>query len=312
MRILSRFRDYYDNAQAHGQDERLVLVRTTLLCVEAFRYGHSRGRGAPLLLGSATGGCSSSAAEQAEVRKDFAWMLELSHLAPVNLSFTYKRQRWALSAAWALVGGLFYPYAVLQRDPESLWGAAPSTSGPTADGATAGAAMQAAASTAQYFHDVAELTTQLGAMGQSFDPARSHAFSWMRSSRLSWQAYFALQGSDRWLPSSLRHRIALANWSGQQDVLQIGAVRLANFELYRVLHPVQAHQSLAQFLANLAAPERDTVQVGHDDRLRQHGFDEWSFRKPPEPQSVKKRTRNSNKPAAVAGRVVPPTKQGDA
>lgn len=57
--------------------------------------------------------------------------------------------------------------------------------------------------------------------------------------------------------------------------------RLADLEFFKVKDPWQAYQELSMFHGNVAAPDRTPVNVSDKDRIVQHGFDKWSFRKRP-------------------------------
>ena len=57
---------------------------------------------------------------------------------------------------------------------------------------------------------------------------------------------------------------------------------LKDVQFYKAIEPWRAYQELSMFLGNIAAPDRVPVVVSDKDRLQQHGFDKWSFRKPPQ------------------------------
>lgn len=63
---------------------------------------------------------------------------------------------------------------------------------------------------------------------------------------------------------------------------------LRNYAFAKVKDPFSAHQDLYQYVgAFLSQPEREMIQISDLDRLHKHGFDKWSFRKPPKPKGKK-------------------------
>lgn len=58
---------------------------------------------------------------------------------------------------------------------------------------------------------------------------------------------------------------------------------LKPLEFYRVMPPYQAFQELSMWIGGtLPAKDADMATVADRDRIAQHGFDKWSFRKQPE------------------------------
>jgi hypothetical protein len=93
-------------------------------------------------------------------------------------------------------------------------------------------------------------------------------------------AFFGLTGSDQLRDHAMAHRLAAASWERHGDLLTENPV-LSSFQLFRHLHAWQAFQELSMFWGNLAAPDRVPVTVADKDRIVQHGFDKWSFRRMP-------------------------------
>ena len=57
---------------------------------------------------------------------------------------------------------------------------------------------------------------------------------------------------------------------------------LKNFEFYKAMDPFSAFQEISMFLSGvIGGKERDTVEIGDNLRAEMHGFDKWSFRRPP-------------------------------
>lgn len=58
---------------------------------------------------------------------------------------------------------------------------------------------------------------------------------------------------------------------------------LKEYEFYKIFDSFQAFQEIQMFLGGvLGNREKDIVEVADKYKIAQHGFDKWSFRKPPE------------------------------
>lgn len=95
------------------------------------------------------------------------------------------------------------------------------------------------------------------------------------------EVFFTLAGSEQLRDAAMAHRMAVVSWERHGDLLTENPM-LAAFQMFRHLHAWQAFQELSMFWGNLAAPDRVPVTVADKDRIAQHGFDKWSFRKMPE------------------------------
>ena len=54
---------------------------------------------------------------------------------------------------------------------------------------------------------------------------------------------------------------------------------LSKIAFHKVFHPHTLYQELGMFMGNIAAPDLCPVNLSEKDRITQHGFDKWSFRK---------------------------------
>ena len=94
------------------------------------------------------------------------------------------------------------------------------------------------------------------------------------------KSFYALRGNEALMAHALEHRLPLL--SVQQSIAHLEQCpQLQALQFYRCMNPWQVYQELSMFLGNLAAPERNTVVIADKDRIAQHGFDKWSFRRPP-------------------------------
>lgn len=61
--------------------------------------------------------------------------------------------------------------------------------------------------------------------------------------------------------------------------------KLAEIDFYRIKDAPTTFQEIFMFLSGvLGKVEKDTVNISDQDKIKQHGFDKWSFRKPPQPK----------------------------
>jgi hypothetical protein len=75
--------------------------------------------------------------------------------------------------------------------------------------------------------------------------------------------------------SELDWYVQTPHWRVNPDILK-------DVEFYRVMPPFIAHQELSMWVGGvLGAPQNPMVAISDEDRIAKHGFDEWSFRKPP-------------------------------
>lgn len=95
------------------------------------------------------------------------------------------------------------------------------------------------------------------------------------------ESFFSLAGSEQLRDHAMAHRLALVSWEQESDLLQLNP-QLSQYQLYQHLHAWQVFQELSMFFGNLAAPDNTPVTVSDKDRIAQHGYDKWSFRRMPE------------------------------
>lgn len=74
--------------------------------------------------------------------------------------------------------------------------------------------------------------------------------------------------------------------------------RLASTQIPKHVPAYDAWQLIVTYLANQKNPEPEMAEVGDEDRIRQHGFDDWSFRRH-KSQSKKPRKRGKRREAVA-------------
>lgn len=136
---------------------------------------------------------------------------------------------------------------------------------------------------------------------------REHLDKWYYKPHDSWAARYAnhnipqrfleIKGDDRFAQTFIDQRLSLAllTTSGQlyrdkRDAKVSAAaykdVNLADIEFYRVIDAYTMFQELEMYIGGvLPRPGAMTATIADKDRIVQHGFDKWSFRKPPKSKS---------------------------
>ncbi len=242
MRIISKFDDFYDRGQAFGPDASLVFVRKF--------EEHARSRWqqgwqpvpTPLHL------AAFDAFALAQV--------------PADLSFSHDGSVSRVHVAFMLIwfAGRLYPLAQVCLTKRGE---------PVPDEPT-------------FIYEYRELAALLDRFNFDCSARDRRAARWglgLFASRATLQTFFQLKASEVLMNSALEHRQAIALWR-HNLVQECPQLKLVQF--YRCLDAWQAHQELSMFLGNLAAPDRVPVVVEDKYRILQHGFDRYSFRKPPQ------------------------------
>lgn len=107
--------------------------------------------------------------------------------------------------------------------------------------------------------------------------------SWMWERRASWESFFELRDSEQWHAWATEHRHALLRVERNDNRgLQVEVnPQLSKLQAYQAFAAWAVYQELSMFLGNLANPDNTMVNISDKDRITQHGFDEYSFRKAP-------------------------------
>lgn len=177
-----------------------------------------------------------------------------SHRTPVNLSLACRESGWRgveVYGGLVLFVGRLYPYARVEVYRGSM--------------------RMPAKTQVHYVFSYDKLAALL---------EESHVDSRNKARVHEWRAFFELAGSEQLMSVAIEHHLVIARWFAWAQELTINP-RLAETEFYRQVDAWQAFQEISMFLGGLAHPDRVPVEVSAKDRIVQHGFDKWSFRKRP-------------------------------
>lgn len=255
MRIISPFHDYYDSAMATGTDERSVFLR--------------RPEGLALPTGHALSVWDHPL-------KPWVQRAQASHAGPFGDMVVGRRQREKIvEPGLVLFAGRAYPFMAVQdllhdHDPTFVW-------------------------------SLNELMAWLAVRGEKLEEHRRYWGS-KKTERQRMEEWFAYRGADA-TDAMAKAQVAIALiedhsfvWGGARKPGQmIINPRLEPYGFARQLDPWTAYQELSMFVEGvLRHPDPVTEPISDQDRLVQHGFDHWSFRKLPEPSAPRK-TRRAGK-----------------
>jgi hypothetical protein len=132
----------------------------------------------------------------------------------------------------------------------------------------------------EYVYAYEELVGLLANAGVTLKNRKKYRGLYVEPERMTIEQFFELKGSTRWQPDVPSAEVAVLGFEARFHILDQHP-RLADIQFFKCLSPWEAYQELSMYLGNLAAPDRVPVQVADKDRIAQHGFDKWSFRKPP-------------------------------
>lgn len=255
MRIISPFHDYYDSAMATGTDERSVFLR--------------RPEGNALPTGHAMTIWENPL-------KPWVQRVQAAHVDPFGDMVVGRRQREKTAdPGLVLFAGRAYPFMAVQEtarddEPTFVW-------------------------------SLDELVAWLAERGEKLEERR-RPWGGKKTDKQRMEEWFACRGADVTEAMAKAHvAIVLIEdhgfvWGRTQKAGQmIINPRLEPYGFARQLDPWTAYQELSMFVEGvLRHPDPVTEPISDQDRLVQHGFDHWSFRKLPEPSAPRK-TRKAGK-----------------
>ena len=271
MRIISKFRDFYDTALKHGHDTSRVYIRETkdFDLDTADRVGISREK-LTRLVESLWSSMPSTWSRQRDGQGLYVQVYpavvlfagKVVPLARVTLSRSphYHLTPYGLNEQALLPQGDKVLYAVdaLFETLEGLLGPGKGMSD--------------------------EQKTSLMALRNNKSGARTVKQSWIQ--------FFEQKSSALAMELTVELELPVLLVPGHNKTLTLNPT-LADLQFFRKMSPEQAYQELDMFLGNLARPDRVPVELEDKYRIPQHGFDAMSFRKEPQLSRAKKRALQS-------------------
>lgn len=272
MRIISNYSDYYDNALKYGIDPGIIFVRLrseTEIEASLNRYKKPE-----------------FTAEENKVREelsklmfpDFRFRTELSIIRAGD----WKVRRFMFEICVLFCGKIYN--GLIVREQRSIPSFASLSSVQTIDKAfyTETALLEYAAST--------------GTAVKDFEPRQR----WFEKEVKTLGNYFKVRESDEILNFCVAHRLVVATLTpidrevrSSQSYFQIGWENsypdgidlhptLESYQFFKVFPHTSAFQEIAMFVGGvLPNPGPEMATISDQDRIQQHGFDSWSFKKLP-------------------------------
>lgn len=253
MRIISKFHDYYDSVRALGHDTHVAYLRETV--DYAVRERRDLAKDSVLRKAGLT---------------EFALLCEEAVSSSFELVGRHEGARVRMAGACGLVCfvGKLHPFLRLSvtRVTEKT-----SHTGPD-----------------EFFYSAEALEKRAAEVGmleqvQKRLDKRPKAWNWgALCERKTLREFFDAKTPTRLQELAYEHALPVAVF---EETSFVGLLRkdppLREYQFFRAVEPWQAHQELEMFLGNLAAPEAKMVTIADKDRIPQHGFDRWSFRRRP-------------------------------
>jgi hypothetical protein len=231
MRIISKFKDYYDGALAFGQDKSVVFVRNDE-SVDAKQKGNE-------ILSSVVPKFSINTK-----RKKDTWIA----FAPVMVVFCGKLYRGMMCKRKTVLP--FVKGEFPKPDEHEV----------------------------KVFYDIAELEEYLALYEMKVPEEKRYYWQTDRNSD-NVKAFLSAQGTPELSEYCIAHRyVTLAYF--EDFSVEYGP--LAKTQFYKILDPFAAYQELDMFISG-TLPQSTAMPIQIEDKYRiaQHGFDKYSFRKPP-------------------------------
>ncbi len=253
MRIICKWTDYYDKIQAYGQDDKVVYHRITRDVLTA----------APDDL------------TYHFYQKELRYRGTTRIIAPFTIGFCGKLYRGVcVTGDWAT--NRIHCYSV--KDVLSTLQKAGS-----------------AASNWQTRYYIRDLETLEDVLTKWFERSReSQAFeNWSITNKLPvvghqyqnrTNSFFQVECDSEYRDLEFiggGKRSRLDNLlSGTSQAVVVADIRLFDIDFQKVVDPYTAYQELDMFIGGvLSAPSNPMIPITDKDRIKQHGFDKWSFRK---------------------------------
>lgn len=242
MKIVSKTHDYYDRAMGHGHDDHVLFLRNYEEYKNERALAYTNKNSYPTHL---------------------TFLAQRGKMLP--LSFQHARTPSkdyadiSLYPFWVLVAGKLYPGAQIYRTSKVM-----------------------GENKTHYLYDRGEIESVLAEHDLGLDGKRKSKRTWWGGiynfESLSYDEFFALKGSQVHEVDCIENGVVTA--VTMHNYLYVNPV-LAKYEFYRCLDAWQAFQEISMYLGNLASPDNTPVTISDKDRIMQHGFDKYSFRKAP-------------------------------
>lgn len=242
VRIVSKYHDYYDSVMAHGQDQTTVYVRTPKEVDNEDLLIRLRARDEFL---------------------NFQTPYELNYQRPDNLIQMLWFRPFYLVVAGKRYRGLVCFISEPWHKPSML----------------------ASFKVDDFCYSFEHLTQYL--LKYRFTPRALFTFrKWVKNIEVDkLKTFLSHQGTDELASEMAKHRVVIAsehcdNQNGSYWMLNES---LQHFKFYRVMDSFTLYQELDMYISGVLGQQaKEIITISDKDRIPQHGFDKYSFRKLPE------------------------------
>jgi len=127
---------------------------------------------------------------------------------------------------------------------------------------------------------------QKWAQSQGYTAQIAHDYWWHKRNQVQ-----AVQDGEQATREDLRtwmieNRVTVITfeYSGSREHWRINGDNLKDFQMFKVADPFSMYQRISQWVGGVLPRNANPMVEITDDKIRahKHGFDQWSFRKPPE------------------------------
>jgi hypothetical protein len=258
MKIISKYKDYYDRALSLGQDNRIPYVRLT----EDFPYER-------------VGHLPWTVPEPRYLKKPTLKPGQHPHIK--RLQFQFGR---------IFLCGKTYRYAVIETAPAGFR---------TTDKVTG---KYFDKPEFEYFWSYEKFCKFVESFGLLVKDIYSGRMFGQTPEYAQIEAFLSAQGTTEHESKLVEARVVLVREKSRP--YQKGSAYgnehyyehnfpLSELQFYKLMDPYQIYQELDMYVCGVLGQQaKEIVQISDKDRINQHGFDKYSFRKPPEEGNKKR------------------------
>lgn len=247
MRIISKFNDYYDSVQAHGQDLSVIYQRSAL----EYPVGNKDN---PEVVKELENIFKATREKLATTHFIWTGILGFDTLEDVK-----QQEGWRVATVFVIFCGVIY--AGLKTVKYLSKGTLLSAEGNT-----------------HYFYDGQSFARWAGENKINLQARRS---KWGKQTKKELLDQFYTKNVDvshkDWL---IENKVSVV--LKEKEVIVVNPC-LKNVEFFKVYDAYVAYQELDMWISGtLAYPQNICVEIEDKYKIMEHGFDKWSFRKMPE------------------------------
>jgi hypothetical protein len=259
MRIISKYRDYYDSVMAHGQDLSTVYLRKPEWVNNPLLDDILRNQRSLALLHGYT----------ISLPKELLGIKSIS-----------------VTSAVLMVVGKIYRAVRVKKDFRTLY---------DKRGFETEESVARRQKSEDYFYSFAELVEFLNSVGTTPEKIVRGMFGRETKNAQGLRDWVNYQGHSYWQDEFIAAREIILGYAYNEQanawMLQRNG-SLSDVKFYKLMDPFTIYQELDMYISGVLGQQaKEIITISDKDRIPQHGFDEYSFRKLPEEGKKSKKHR---------------------